>query len=123
MSSRSDESANHRRTGSRYESLAAEFLEQHGFTILERNWQAGHKEIDLIARRDSLVVFVEVKAAKSDAFGHPVERVNKTKRRRLLSAAKEYSQDPRLAGCDFRFDVVTFLDGTLEHFPDAFREE
>lgn len=123
MSSPSDQPTNRRRIGSRFESLAADYFAREGYTILERNWQTGHKEIDLIVKKDALVVFVEVKAAKSDSFGHPVERVNRTKRARLLQAARQYSQDPRLGGCDFRFDVITFLDGQLEHFPDAFRDE
>jgi len=123
MSSPSDSKPNRRKLGAQYESAAADYLISQGYTILDRNWQAGHKEIDLIARKDNLVVFVEVKASRTGSFGHPIERVDRTKQQNLLAAAQQYIQDPKLAGCDFRLDVITFFEGKLEHFPDAFQGE
>jgi len=60
-----------------YEKLAAKFFEQHGYEILERNWRAGRKEVDLIVRKSNLIIFVEVKSASNKKFGHPAERVNR----------------------------------------------
>ncbi|MBD3403484.1 YraN family protein [candidate division GN15 bacterium] len=108
------------RIGRRYEDQAARFLEQHGFDILERNWRAGRKEVDIIARRASLLVFVEVKADLTGAFGHPAERVDRSKIRHLTEAAQRYLLEKQISGCDCRFDVITFADGKLEHYPDAF---
>ena len=109
--------------GKQFEDRAALFFEDHGYTVLDRNWRAGHKEIDLIVRKADTVVFVEVKASLSDRFGHPVERVDKTKIRHLTNAAQQYVLEKKISGCDLRFDVVTFSGGQLEHYPNAFGAE
>jgi putative endonuclease len=109
--------------GAKFEQLAAEFFKANGFDIVERNWRSGHKEIDLIVKRENLLVFVEVKSSGTTKFGHPAERVDNRKIRNLTSAATAYLEKKLITGCDLRFDVVTFADGLLEHYPDAFREE
>ena len=106
--------------GRQFEKLAADYVLQSGFDILENNWQAGQKEIDLIVKKDKLVVFVEVKSASSKKFGHPAERIDNRKIHNLTQAAQKYLIDNAVEGCDLRFDVVTFVDGQLEHFPNAF---
>ena len=112
-----------RKIGAKSEQLAACFFIDQGFEILEQNWQAGHREIDLIARRAGLLVFIEVKSSRSKSFGHPSERVDKTKRRRLTSAAHAYLIAKNISGVDLRFDVVTVFEGRLEHYPSAFEAE
>ena len=106
--------------GKQFEDQAASYFEEIGYTVLDRNWRAGHKEIDLIVRKGDSVVFVEVKASLSDKFGHPVERVDRNKIRHLTNAAQQYILEKRISGCDLRFDVITFLGGRLEHYPNAF---
>lgn len=110
----------HRRIGQRFEDQAVCFLEQQGFEIIERNWRAGHKEIDIIARNELLLLFVEVKASMTSSFGHPAERVTPAKMKNLSKAAQRYVLESGISGCDVRFDVITFSDGRLEHFPNAF---
>ncbi len=107
--------------GREFEKVAATFYQSHGFEILARNWRAGHKEIDLIARKENLIVFVEVKSSKNKKFGHPAERVDRKKIRNLHEAAQQYIISSEIENCDLRFDVVTFVDGQIEHFPDAFQ--
>jgi len=107
----------------KYEALAGKFFTDDGFEILERNYQAGRKEIDLIVKRDNLIVFVEVKSSLGKKFGHPALRVDQAKQRNLVDGANHYLQSHRWENCDLRFDVVTFLAGQLEHFPDAFSAE
>lgn len=107
-------------TGQTYEAYAADFYTHHGFTILEKNYRFGHKEIDLIARKDTLIAFVEVKASRSDAFGHPAERVDRRKQDNLIAAAHQYLIQNNVTDCDIRFDLVTFYKGEMEHFPGAF---
>jgi putative endonuclease len=109
--------------GRRFEQLAARFYTDQGFEILERNWRKGHKEIDLIVRKNDLVAFVEVKSSSSEKFGHPAERVDRKKIENLAACAREYIAYANLTGVDFRFDVVTFQNGKLEHYPDAFEVE
>lgn len=119
----SDRPGNRRRRGSRFEQSAAAYLEQIGFSILDRNYHSGHKEIDIIARRDQLIVFVEVKSAATDAFGHPAERVDRRKQSALAETARAWLQERDLTGFDYRFDVISFLKGRLEHFENAFDSE
>ncbi len=107
-------------SGRSYEKLAAQFFIQNGYEILERNWQAGQKEIDLIVRKGNEIAFVEVKSVASTKFGHPAQRVDKRKISNLTEAARRYQIEKEIDGCDLRFDVVTFIDGQLEYFPNAF---
>jgi putative endonuclease len=106
--------------GQAYERLAAEFFEQQGFEVVARNWRGGRREIDLVVQRKRLLIFVEVKAALSDAFGHPAERVDQRKMARLTRAARQFMVEREVSDCDVRFDVVTFASGRLEHYPNAF---
>jgi putative endonuclease len=106
--------------GRHFEDRAAEFYLDKGFEVVERNWRAGHKEIDLIVRREKQIVFVEVKASFGGEFGHPAERVDDRKIANLTRAAQAWLQQTETEGFDLRFDVVTFVNGQLEHFPDAF---
>ncbi len=109
--------------GHSYERAAEAFLTARGFEVVERNWRSGHKEIDLIVQKGNLIVFVEVKSAQTPKFGHPVERVDKRKVKNLTEAAESYIETKGIVGCDLRFDVVAFVDGKPEHFPDAFGVE
>lgn len=106
--------------GRGYERLAAQFFIQNGYEILERNWQAGQKEIDLIVRKGNDIAFVEVKSAGSTRFGHPAQRVDRKKISNLTAAARRYQIDKKIESCNLRFDVVTFINGQLEYFPNAF---
>ena len=106
--------------GRTFETLAADFYVGLGFVVLEQNWRAGHKEIDLIVQKDRQVIFVEVKASFSKEFGHPAERIDKKKIQNLTDAANRYIAENNLVGVDLRFDAVTFDQGKLEHYPDAF---
>ncbi len=112
-----------RQTGAMYEKLAAKYFVDQGYEILEQNWQAGHREIDLITRKGAMIVFVEVKSSVDKSFGHPAERVDKTKIKRLSSAAQQYLLAKNIQGVDLRFDVVTITGGNLEHYPSAFEFE
>jgi len=109
-----------RQKGREFEQRAEEYLRARGYTIIEKNWQAGHKEIDLIAQLNNTVIFVEVKAAMGDKFGHPAEWVDKKKRANLVAAAGQYITDRKLKDVDYRFDLITFFDGKLEHYENAF---
>ncbi len=107
--------------GHLYEEQAARFLINSGYAILERNWRSGRREIDIIARKDNVVAFIEVKAARTSGFGHPVEWVDKRKRMNLFGAAEDFIALSDIKGCDFRFDIIAFYKGKLEHYIDAFR--
>ena len=80
-----------------------------GFEVLERNWQDSHREIDLIVRNDSYLIFVEVKGGSDGFMGHPAWRIDKRKQRRLLQAAQSYLQKHDPGARDVRFDALIVL--------------
>jgi putative endonuclease len=88
------------------EALAADTLQQQGYTILTRNYRTPFGEIDLIARHGDTLVFVEVKLRRSEFFGPPQAAVNTAKQRHLQLAAQYYLNQQRLRDIDIRFDVV-----------------
>ena len=91
------------RTGER----AAEKEARHrGLTVLERNLVAGGAEIDLVALDGEVLVFIEVKARRSEAHGAPEEFVDLEKRRRIIRAARAFLKRRRLLDRRRRYDVV-----------------
>lgn len=104
------------------EDRAAEYLRKQGYTILERNLKFNKIEIDIVAQKDQVIVFVEVKA-RSGEYQNPVDAVDKKKRARITAGADIY-----LRSLDqlyqYRFDIITLKgnqqDYTLEHYEDAF---
>lgn len=111
--------------GNTGEAYVATYLVNQGYTILERNWTTGHKEIDLIVMKEGTLVFVEVKTRRSTTYGYPETAVNKRKVSTLLAAATIYLEEHELQYNHLRFDIVALLitNGTVEdfhHIQDAF---
>jgi putative endonuclease len=89
--------------------------------VAARNWSCRDGELDLIVRRGRMFVFCEVKARTSDAFGAPVEAVNRSKQARIRRlAARWLDQDAPLRPREIRFDVAAILGGELEILVGAF---
>ena len=65
--------AAHNELGKWGEDLATAYLEQKGYTIIERDWKSGRRDLDIIALDGNTVVFVEVKTRRSSVFGAPEE--------------------------------------------------
>lgn len=112
--------------GRRAEEVAAGYLEARGWVILDRNYRAGRKEVDLVARRGDLVAFVEVKARRGPACGHPLEAITRRKRGDLAAVARQWLAERREFVPSVRFDAVAVLarDGErwlVHHVPDAWR--
>lgn len=109
------------KTGNKGETLAAEFLEEKGFTILERNFRFNHGEIDLIAQRENWVLFIEVKTRSSSLYGEPEEFVDSRKINKIFEAAEEWIFTTDWKG-HIRFDIISVKLGdrpVIEHFEDA----
>ena len=106
------------------EDLACSELEKRGYEIIARRYRQRRGEIDIIARDGATVVFVEVKARDSRAFGEAAEAVTGFKRRRLVQLAVDYMTRHHLANRPCRFDVVSihFDSGApiVEVFQNAF---
>lgn len=82
--------ARHNQLGKQGEQMAEDHLVQLGYTILHRNWRHSHYEIDIIAIKNIMLHFVEVKIRSSAVFGLPEENVTKKKFQSLLNAADEF---------------------------------
>ena len=116
--------AKHNQTGETGEALAASYLVKQGFTILARNYRYKKAEIDLIAQKSNLLVFVEVKTRTATNFGYPEESVDAKKEQLFLLAADEYIYQSQWQH-DIRFDIIAITLGTLgsyqiHHIEDAF---
>jgi len=113
--------------GHRGEALAAKQMEKMGYEILERNFHALKAEIDIIAKKDNVIVFTEVKYRKNEEMGTPAEAVGYQKQQNIIRGAKAYIAQKCLMemGYDFRFDVAEVLtqDGKtyFRYTEDAFQ--
>lgn len=111
------------RLGDAAESLAADFLQRRGLIILERNYRCRFGEIDLVARSGELLVFVEVRARSSEAFGGAAGSITATKRRRLVATARHYIATHRVdRACRFDVVLVRGAKQQVEWLTDAFGE-
>lgn len=99
-------------TGRIGEQLAADFLTRHGFEIAGRNVRTSSGEIDLIARKGSLLAFVEVKTRTSTRFGFPEEAITPKKLAHMMACAEEYLQNHAECCQEWRLDVISIL---VEH--------
>lgn len=112
---------NKRIVGSEKESIAADFLLQEGYRILERNFSCRIGEIDLIAKESGYLVFIEVKYRAGTAFGYPAEAVTKAKIIKILKTAKYYMLcNGILQETPCRFDVVNILGEDISVIKNAF---
>jgi putative endonuclease len=122
--------------GRRGEDVASRWLEGRGWTILARNQRQGPRELDLIAARECVLAFVEVKTRTNDSFGHPFDAITPRKQLEVRRAARawmaseagrSWMRTRNRSGCpelELRFDAVAvrfFRDGSsdLEHLADA----
>ena len=110
--------------GKKGEDVASNYLVGKGLKIIERNFRAGHGEIDIIALDGNVLVFVEVKTSKSNAFGHPVLWVDEKKQRIIGETAEAFIYQNNYDECDCRFDIIAIEQKkglyTIEHIKDAF---
>jgi putative endonuclease len=96
--------------GKRGEDLACEELQRRGYAILDRRFRTRCGELDIVAKEENVLVFVEVKARSNCSFGSPFESLTWQKRRRLSAMAESYLFLKRLSGVACRFDVVSILE-------------
>jgi putative endonuclease len=96
--------------GRRGEEVAALWLEQRGYRVLNRNWRCRAGELDLVVERDDTTVFVEVKTRTSIAFGHPFEAITPVKANRLRRLAAEWCAERDEPVGALRIDAVAVID-------------
>ena len=100
--------AKHQITGQEGERLARDYFDNMGYQILDTNWRYGHLELDIIAFKDGMLHFIEVKTLVEGSAGLPEESVNRKKRLNLLKAAELFMITKQYAG-PIQFDVLAIV--------------
>lgn len=106
------------------EALVAEHLMAAGFAVLGRNVRLGRLELDLIVRRNDLLVFCEVRARRHDRFVAPAATMDARKVARVRQAAAQWLRTHRPGALDVRFDVAAVVFDTpgarIEYYEGAY---
>lgn len=113
--------------GEQGETLAADYLNQQGYPIICRNWRCRTGELDIVANKDDVLIFVEVRSRRlTGTFGSAQESVDYRKQKQVRETAQMYVYQHKKWDCLLRFDVISVyftLDGTfshMDHLPNAF---
>ena len=105
------------------EEMACDFLRSRGHQILDRNWHAGHLELDIISEASDGLHFIEVKARTSPVTSTVSDQVNAVKQKRISAAAMQYLNKKNLGGKEVYFDIISVLfdgeDTIVRYFPQA----
>ncbi|NLZ83799.1 MAG: YraN family protein [Clostridiales bacterium] len=112
---------NKREVGSLFEEKAAKFLISHGYQIIQKNFYCKMGEIDIIAKSEGYLCFIEVKYRSSEVNGTPGEAISPRKIRRITRTAQYYmliNNIPEDTPC--RFDVILILDNEITLITNAF---
>jgi putative endonuclease len=115
--------AQHNDLGKEGEKIAVEYLQKKGYAILEKNYRYLKAEVDIIAKKEDLLIGIEVKTRTSDYFGNPQDFINK-KKIELLTSAINYYVIKNALDVEVQFDIVAILKNNntiqIEHLEDAF---
>ena len=125
LSRRLSDEAGRKEMGAWGEDLAAAYLREKGYIILERDWRSKHRDIDIIAQQGECLVFVEVKTRRNRDFGSPIDAINYKKQKNLSRAISNYL-NYRKWDYPWRFDVISIVGvigsemPEIEHIEDFF---
>ncbi len=114
--------AQHNDTGNKAEEMAASFLTQKGYQILDRNYVFGKGEIDIVATKGNWLVFVEVRARSEVLHGFPEQTISKAKAGLIIKTAENYVFKKNWRG-KIRFDIIAIIVGQnfeIRQFEDVF---
>lgn len=100
---------NSRKIGKEYEKKACEFLKNKGYEILSENYTIKGGEIDIVAKSENTIIFIEVKYRKNCIYGDGLEAIDRKKARRLFLTAEDFLQKNSYEDYDIRFDSITFF--------------
>ena len=113
---------NNRQIGAIGENIAKNYLIENEFTILEQNYRNKIGEIDLIAKKEDEVIFVEVKSRSTLNYGYPAEAVSIKKQLKILNTSKVYIMANKLNNNKLRYDVIEVYlkEKNINHIQNAF---
>jgi len=104
--------------GEKSESVTVDFLKKQGYRIIELNYRTKLGEIDIIAKQEKTLVFIEVKARKSSRFGRPELAVTPKKQRKISMVALYYLKSTKQGNAKARFDVVAINSAKAKESPN-----
>ena len=110
---------NTKQKGFQYEQRAREYLSQQGYIIITSNYRYQHCEIDIIARKDDIIHFIEVKFRKDNSYGYPESFVTQAQQQRIKSAAEQFLEDNNIA-TTIVFDIISIDKKEITFLQDAF---
>lgn len=112
---------NKREIGSLQEERAVQYLQEQGYTILERNYWTTFSEIDIVAKEDNYLCFVEVKYRKDTRYGAPEGLLTREKMRRICKAGQYYlRENSKNADISIRYDVIFIIGEEITLIRNAF---
>ena len=112
-----------RLVGSLYEQKAIDYLLQNGFSIIVTNYRCRIGEIDIIAIKDEILRFIEVKYRKNNSFGEPYQAVTKSKQRKIIKTAMWYlNSNAKYQNSQCSFDVISITDREIIYLENCFGE-
>ncbi|PKM96095.1 MAG: YraN family protein [Firmicutes bacterium HGW-Firmicutes-1] len=114
---------NKRVVGSEGEEKAVRHLLQEGCNIITTNYTCKIGEIDIIAKHDGVIIFIEVKYRKNTKMGRPYEAVHYYKQMKIIKSAMWYAQKNNLFEKAMRFDVIEIIDTEVVWIKNAFTIE
>lgn len=119
--------AAHNDFGAWGEKVAEDYLRHKGYSILERDWQYGHKDLDVIAYEDDTdtLVIVEVKTRHRENVTTALQSVSREKEKNIISAAYAFARSAGHFFPTIRFDIITVVGSEnnyeLQHYPNIFK--
>ena len=113
-----------REMGDKGEVIAAEYLKRKGYVIIDTNWHCTYGELDIIARQENTLVFVEVKTTRSTTSEYAFANITTKKRERLIASAHTYLDEQGLRDALWRIDAIAIMlrhgmAPQIEHVEDA----
>lgn len=105
------------------ENKAADYITSKGYRIISRNYRCKIGEIDIIAIKDHILVFIEVKTRSSNRYGYPYEAVNWKKQNKIIKTSMVYMREKRLLDYQMRYDIIEIYlkgEGRINHIENAF---
>ncbi|MCU0423458.1 MAG: YraN family protein [Bacteroidia bacterium] len=105
------------------EEIATVYLKEKGYQIIQRNYKFSRVEVDIIARVENEIIFIEVKTRTSDQMAYPEQAVGKSKQKNIRLAAENFLEENQIE-LPVRFDIIAVVKNEhkfeIEHIEDAF---
>ena len=108
-----------KKLGKEGENIAVKYLKNNGYKILERGYKNPFGEVDIIASKEEVIAFIEVKTRLNENYGAPSEAVDRKRREKYLRAAEYYFYGKQI-DVTVRFDIIEILRGEINHIENAF---